>query len=182
MDPGIPNRGYCLSLFIRLTDYRDMFQTEQNWPQILESNSVPTLTEDGDNQHKCEIKEGLDERAVDDDENEYEQEMDEKAPVNRNRANVDPKRACDEKKRYKCKQCHYATNNNNNLIVHMRAHTGEKPFKCRFCQFATSYSSHLYRHQRTQRHLKAIKEKTENTAKSKKNASRNVRKKSGKKA
>ncbi|KAI1695260.1 zinc-finger double domain-containing protein [Ditylenchus destructor] len=80
-------------------------------------------------------------------------------------------------KPYKCRLCNYAAAQNVHLIEHIRIHTGEKPYKCRFCQFASTRSSSLNQHMRTQRHKATMKL---HTASSKKDAERNMLKKSGK--
>ncbi|KAI1698744.1 zinc-finger double domain-containing protein [Ditylenchus destructor] len=57
-------------------------------------------------------------------------------------------RAVDGEKRYKCKQCHYATNVESQFTIHMRTHTGERPFKCKKCNYAATKRSNLIIHER----------------------------------
>ena len=63
----------------------------------------------------------------------------------------------DAKKKFKCNQCQYRTNDPIRLTEHKNAHGGIKPNKCEHCDFATSYKSNLYQHRKTHIEIKAHK-------------------------
>ncbi|XP_026688616.1 zinc finger protein 271-like [Diaphorina citri] len=49
---------------------------------------------------------------------------------------------------YMCFTCEYHTNNNHNMLRHIRRHLGEKPFQCEFCDYKSSAPSDLQTHKR----------------------------------
>ena len=53
-----------------------------------------------------------------------------------------------EEKPFKCPFCTRSFNQNSNLVIHIRVHTGEKPFSCSLCEKASSTSSSLCLHTR----------------------------------
>ncbi|KAI1692291.1 zinc-finger double domain-containing protein [Ditylenchus destructor] len=132
-------------------------ETEQNLPQIEESDSVATSIVDGQNEDHHGFGESMDESETTDEESECGPETEEETLTNNTRAQNKKKenqlknslkRAVNGEKRHKCKLCHYATNKRRNLTRHMRTHTGEKPFKCKTCNYAAARQSTLIVHKR----------------------------------
>ncbi len=50
------------------------------------------------------------------------------------------------RKTYRCPFCGYHSRYKQNVVVHIRRHTGEKPFKCSVCHYASPDLSTLYSH------------------------------------
>ncbi len=53
------------------------------------------------------------------------------------------------RKPYKCAVCAYSCQIREDMVKHLRCHTGEKPYKCKFCDCATTQLSSLYFHLRS---------------------------------
>ncbi|KAK7024365.1 hypothetical protein SK128_005339, partial [Halocaridina rubra] len=50
---------------------------------------------------------------------------------------------------HQCAYCSYATTRKDNLVVHVRTHTGERPYSCSLCQARFSQKGTLTNHMNT---------------------------------
>jgi len=48
-----------------------------------------------------------------------------------------------------CSVCHKLFSSRQNLVIHMRIHTGERPYTCALCNYSFNHSSNLRRHMKT---------------------------------
>ena len=57
---------------------------------------------------------------------------------------------------FKCGECSYSTRKRNNLIAHMRIHSGVKPYSCETCTFATTHKILLRKHRNQCRDIQVL--------------------------
>lgn len=55
----------------------------------------------------------------------------------------------DELKRFQCEVCYKSFSQKNNVLRHLKTHTGEKLFQCEMCHKSFSQNCNLVRHRRT---------------------------------